>query len=151
MATWLMKSEPESFSIDDLKARRREPWDGVRNFQARNYMLKQMVVGDRVFFYHSNCKVPGVVGLAKVASKPYADPSQFDASSKYYDPDSPTEKPRWWLVDVAFVKKFRRVVSLDELRTHAGELTGMALLQTGSRLSVQPVSDEHAQFILGLV
>ncbi len=146
-----MKSEPESFSIDDLKARKREPWDGVRNFQARNYMLKQMVVGDRVFFYHSNCKVPGVAGLAKVASKPYADPSQFDPSSKYFDPDSPAEKPRWWLVDVAFVKKFRRLVSLDELRTHAGELTGMTLLQKGSRLSVQPVSDEHAEFILGLV
>lgn len=146
-----MKSEPDSFSIDDLKERKREPWDGVRNFQARNYMWKQMVVGDRVFFYHSNCKVPGVVGLAKVASKPYPDPSQFDAASKYYDPDSAVDDPRWWLVDVAFVKKFRRVVSLDELRTHAGELNAMALLQKGSRLSVQPVSDEHAEFILGLV
>ena len=146
-----MKSEPESFSIDDLRARKREPWDGVRNFQARNYMWKQMVVGDRVFFYHSNCKVPGVVGLAKVASKPYPDPSQFVATSKYYDPDSSGAAPRWWLVDVAFVKKFRRVVSLDELRTHAEELTGMALLQKGSRLSVQPVSDEHAEFIVGLV
>ena len=151
MANWLMKSEPESFSIDDLKARKREPWDGVRNYQARNFMLHQMVVGDRVFFYHSNCKVPGVVGLARVASKPYPDPSQFNASSKYYDAESPIEKPRWWLVDVAFVKKFRRVISLDELRTHADALTGMALLQKGSRLSVQPVSDEHAEFILGLL
>jgi predicted RNA-binding protein with PUA-like domain len=151
VATWLMKSEPDSFSIDDLKARKREPWDGVRNFQARNYMWKQMVVGDRVLFYHSNCKVPGVVGLAKVASKPYPDPSQFDAASKYFDSDSAVDNPRWWLVDVAFVKKFRRVVSLDELRTHADELNAMALLQKGSRLSVQPVSDEHAEFILGLV
>lgn len=146
-----MKSEPESFSIDDLKLRKREPWDGVRNFQARNYMWKQMVVGDRVFFYHSNCKVPGVAGLGKVASKPYPDPSQFDTASKYFDPDSAVDNPRWWLVDVAFVKKFRRVVSLDELRTHADHLEGMALLQKGSRLSVQPVSDEHADFILGLL
>ncbi len=151
MATWLMKSEPDAFSIDDLKARKREPWDGVRNFQARNFMWKQMVVGDRVFFYHSNCKVPGIVGLAKVASKPYPDPSQFDAASKYFDPDSSVGNPRWWLVDVGFVKKFKRVVSLDELRTYTDQLAGMALLQKGSRLSVQPVIDEHAEFILSIV
>ncbi len=146
-----MKSEPDGFSIDDLKARKREPWDGVRNFQARNYMWKQMAVGDRVFFYHSNCKVPGIVGLAKVASAPYPDPSQFDAASKYFDPDSSPGDPRWWLVDVAFVKKFRRVISLDELRAHAEELDGMLLLRKGNRLSVLPVSDEHADVILSLV
>lgn len=151
MASWLMKSEPDGFSIDDLKLRKREPWDGVRNFQARNYMWKQMVVGDRVFFYHSNCKVPGIVGLARVASVSYPDPSQFDAGSKYFDPDSSAGDPRWWLVDVAFVKKFRRVISLDELRTHAGELDGMPLLRKGNRLSVMPVSDDHADVVLALV
>lgn len=151
MAVWLMKSEPDGFSIDDLNARKREPWDGVRNFQARNYMWKQMAVGDRVFFYHSNCKVPGIVGLAKVASASYPDPSQFDASSKYFDHDSSPGDPRWWLVDVSFVKKFRRVISLDELRTHAEELDGMPLLRKGNRLSVMPVSDAHADVILALI
>ncbi len=151
MASWLMKSEPDAFSIDDLKARKREPWDGVRNFQARNYMWKQMAVGDRVFFYHSNCKIPGIVGLANVASAPYPDPTQFDSSSKYYDPDSSVDNPRWWLVDVGFVKKFRRVISLEELRTHADDLDGMILLRKGSRLSVMPVSEVHANTVLSLV
>ena len=151
MASWLMKSEPDGFSIDDLKARKREPWDGVRNFQARNYMWKQMAVGDRVFFYHSNCKVPGIVGLARVASASYPDPSQFDSSSKYFDADSSPGDPRWWLVDVAFVKKFRRVISLDELREHGDELEGMLLLRKGNRLSVMPVSDDHGDVILALV
>lgn len=151
MASWLMKSEPDAFSIDDLKARKREPWDGVRNFQARNYMWKQMAVGDRVFFYHSNCKIPGIVGLANVASAPYPDPTQFDTSSKYYDPDSSVDNPRWWLVDVGFVKKFRRVISLEELRTHADDLDGMILLRKGSRLSVMPVSEVHANTVLSLV
>lgn len=151
MAKWLMKTEPETFSIDDLKTRKKEPWDGVRNFQARNYMWKGMSVGDGVLFYHSNCKVPGVAGLAKVASKPYPDPSQFEPTSKYYDPESNPSKPRWWLVDVAFVKKFKRVVSLDELRTHADELDGLMLLRKGNRLSVLPVNDEHYETIVGLV
>lgn len=151
MASWLMKSEPDAFSIDDLKARKREPWDGVRNFQARNYMWKQMAVGDRVFFYHSNCKIPGIVGLANVASAPYPDPTQFDSSSKYFDPDSSVDNPRWWLVDVGFVKKFRRVISLEELRTHADDLDGMILLRKGSRLSVMPVSEVHANTVLSLV
>ena len=151
MASWLMKSEPDGFSIDDLKARKREPWDGVRNFQARNYMCEQMAIGDRVFFYHSNCKVPGIVGLAKVASVSYPDPSQFDALSKYFDKDSSPGDPRWWLVDVAFVKKFRRVISLHELRTLAEELDGMLLLRKGNRLSVMPISDDHADVILALV
>lgn len=151
MAWWLMKSEPDSFSIDDLKTRKREPWDGVRNFQARNYMWKQMAIGDRVFFYHSNCKVPGVVGVAKVASGAYPDPSQFASDSKYFDSDSSVGAPRWWLVDIAFVKKFRRVLSLDELRSHAEELDGMLLLRKGNRLSVMPVTDTHAEFVLGLV
>ena len=151
MASWLMKSEPDGFSIDDLKARKREPWDGVRNFQARNYMCEQMAIGDRVFFYHSNCKVPGIVGLAKVASVSYPDPSQFDALSKYFDKDSSPGDPRWWLVDVAFVKKFRRVISLHELRTLAEELDGMLLLRKGNRLSVMPISDHHADVILALV
>jgi predicted RNA-binding protein with PUA-like domain len=151
MTSWLMKTEPDSFSIDDLKQRKREPWDGVRNFQARNYMWHDMSVGDRVLFYHSATKIPGVAGLAKVASKPYPDPSQFDPTSKYHDPDSSPENPRWWLVDVAFVKKLKRLITLEEIKAHAEELDGLLLIRKGSRLSVMPVSDEHADIILGLL
>ena len=150
MAWWLMKSEPDGFSIDDLKARKREPWDGVRNFQARNYMCEQMAIGDRVFFYHSNCKVPGIVGLAKVASVSYPDPSQFDALSKYFDKDSSPGDPRWWLVDVSFKRKFKRVISLDELKSQAEHLETFALLNRGNRLSVLPVNAQQWKFILAL-
>ena len=116
MAHWLMKSEPDVYGIDDLKRDKREPWDGIRNYQARNMMRDDMRVGDDVFFYHSNCKVPGIVGLAKVASKPYPDPTQFDPESKYYDPKSSEENPRWCLVDVKFVRKLKRTISLTELK-----------------------------------
>jgi predicted RNA-binding protein with PUA-like domain len=146
---WLMKSEPESFSIDDLKAKRQEPWDGVRNYQARNFMRDDMRVGDKVFFYHSNCAVPGIAGIARVATEAYPDPSQFDPHSPYFDPASTRGKPRWALVEVKYVRKLKRVISLDELKTHAA-LADMRLLRKGNRLSVMPVEPAHWQYILAL-
>lgn len=141
MARWLVKSEPDTFSIDDLKARKVEPWDGVRNFQARNY-LRAMAKGDEVLVYHSNCAVPAVVGLAKVAGTARPDPTQFDPASKYVDPTSDPADPRWSLVDLRFVKKYRTPVSLEELRAHAPDLGDFALVRKGNRLSVMPVPDE---------
>ena len=149
MAHWLMKSEPDAFSIDDLKRSGREPWDGIRNYQARNTMRDDMRVGDEVFFYHSSCEEPGIVGIARVASKPYADPTQFDPESRYYDPKSSQGEPRWILVDVEFVRKLDRTIALTELKQHP-ELEGMILLRRGNRLSVMPVSEQHWETILGL-
>ncbi|MDE3209912.1 MAG: EVE domain-containing protein [Pseudomonadota bacterium] len=149
MKHWLMKSEPDTFSIDDLKRRKQEAWDGVRNYQARNFMRDGMRPGDKVFFYHSNCAVPGIVGLAEVATDAYPDPSQFDPKSKYFDPGSSRDQPRWMLVDVKFARKLRRTISLDELKRHEA-LAGMALLRKGNRLSVMPVDAEHWTYILAL-
>lgn len=146
---WLMKSEPDTFSIDDLKRKKREAWDGVRNYQARNFMRDDMRVGDGVFFYHSNCAEPGIAGLAEVASDAYPDPTQFDPESHYFDPASSRENPRWMLVDVKFVKKLKRVITLDELKTHAS-LAGMTLLRKGNRLSVMPVAATEWTYILDL-
>ncbi len=144
MNYWLMKSEPDTFSIDDLQQRGTEPWDGVRNYQARNFMRDEMHVGDLVLFYHSNAKPPGVAGIGKVASKAYPDPTQFDSTSTYYDPKSTKENPRWWLVDIAFVAKFKEFVPLDALKTN-GALKDMKVVQRGQRLSVQLVTkDEFA-------
>ncbi|NNC77166.1 MAG: EVE domain-containing protein, partial [Woeseiaceae bacterium] len=117
MANWLMKSEPDAYSIDDLKRDKREMWDGIRNYQARNMMRDDMKVGDRIFFYHSSCAVPAIVGIAKVASKPYADPTQFDPDSKYCDPKSDPDEPRWILVDIAFVRKLKRPIPLAALKS----------------------------------
>jgi len=149
MATWLVKSEPEAYSIDDLKRDKRTMWDGVRNYQARNY-LRDMAIGDHLLYYHSNCDVPGVVGLAKVVATAYADPTQFDLSDPHYDPKSSPDEPRWSLVDVAFVKKFKRTVSLAELRELADRLGDLALIRTGNRLSVMPVSKDQYDLIVGL-
>jgi predicted RNA-binding protein with PUA-like domain len=149
MNYWLMKSEPDTFSIDDLKRKKREAWDGVRNYQARNFMRDGMRVGDGVFFYHSNCAEPGIAGLAEVASDAYPDPSQFDPKSKYFDAGSSRYNPRWMLVDVKYVKKLKRVITLDELKNHP-KLTGMALLRKGNRLSVMPVEAAEWKYILGL-
>ena len=149
MNYWLMKSEPDAFSIDDLKRKKQEAWDGVRNYQARNFMRDGMRPGDKVFFYHSNCAVPGIVGIAKVATEAYPDPSQFDPKSKYFDPGSSRDKPRWMLVDVKFVRKLKRTISLKELQADPA-LDGMVLLRKGSRLSVQPVEAAHWEHILGL-
>ena len=149
MNHWLMKSEPDAFSIDDLKRKKREPWDGVRNYQARNFMRDGMRPGDKVFFYHSNCAVPGIVGIAEVATDAYPDPSQFDPKSKYFDAGSSRDNPRWMLVDVKFVKKLKRTISLDELKGDPA-LEGMALLRKGNRLSVMPVDAAHWKYILTL-
>ncbi|KZV43540.1 hypothetical protein F511_08028 [Dorcoceras hygrometricum] len=146
---WLMKSEPDAFSIDDLKRKKQEAWDGVRNYQARNYMRDGMRVGDKVFFYHSNCAEPGIVGIAQVATGAYPDPSQFDPGSKYFDAASSRDNPRWMLVDVKFVKKLKRTITLKELQADAA-LDGMVLLRKGSRLSVQPVEAAHWEHILAL-
>ena len=141
MRYWLMKSEPDVYSFDDLMKDkgRRTLWDGVRNYQARNFMRDEMKIGDRVLFYHSNAKPPGVAGIAEVVSKPYADPTQFDSASKYFDPKSDLENPRWILVDVKGVEHLPRFMSLEELR-NAKKLAAMALLQRGQRLSVQSVT-----------
>jgi predicted RNA-binding protein with PUA-like domain len=149
MKYWLMKSEPDAFSIDDLKRRKREPWSGVRNYQARNFM-RQMQPGDGVLFYHSSTAVPGVVGVAEVVTEAYPDPTQFQKKSPYFDPKSTREEPRWSLVDVAFVRKLPRVIALEELRAIADDLEGFALLQRGSRLSVLPVSASQWKTILSL-
>ena len=146
---WLMKSEPDAFSIDDLKRKKQEAWDGVRNYQARNYIRDGMRVGDKVFFYHSNCAEPGIVGIATVATDAYPDPSQFDPKSKYFDPGSSRDNPRWLLVDVKFAKKLKRTITLKELQTDPA-LDGMVLVRKGSRLSVQPVDAGHWEHILGL-
>jgi predicted RNA-binding protein with PUA-like domain len=149
MNYWLMKSEPDTFSIDDLKQKKREAWDGVRNYQARNFMRDGMRVGDGVYFYHSNCAEPGIAGLAEVASDAYPDPSQFDPKSKYFDSGSSRDNPRWMLVDVKFVRKLKRVITLDELKNHP-KLAEMALLRKGNRLSVMPVDAKDWKYILGL-
>jgi Uncharacterized conserved protein len=146
---WLMKSEPDAFSIDDLKRKKQEAWDGVRNYQARNYMRDGMRVGDKVFFYHSNCAEPGIVGIATVATDAYPDPSQFDPKSKYFDPGSSRDNPRWLLVDVKFAKKLKRTITLKELQADPA-LDGMVLVRKGSRLSVQPVEAGHWEHILAL-
>lgn len=149
MALWLMKSEPDTYSIDDLKRDRSTMWDGVRNYQARNYM-RSMTVGDKVLFYHSNCEVPGVVGAAKVSRIAYPDPTQFDPSDSHYDPASKQDDPRWSVVDIAYVKKFRRTVSLAELKEQAASLGDFALIRTGNRLSVMPVTPGQFDVIVGL-
>jgi len=149
MAYWLMKSEPDAYSIDDLKRDKREPWDGIRNYQARNMMRDDMRVGDKVFFYHSSCKEPGIVGIMKIASKPYPDPTQFDAKSNYYDPKSKQEDPRWCLVDVAFVRKLKRNISLTEIKAQPA-LDDMILVRRGNRLSIMPIEDKHWDIALGL-
>lgn len=150
MNYWLMKSEPDVFGIDDLERVGVEPWDGVRNYQARNFMRDDMTVGDQVLFYHSNCKPPGIVGIAEIASEPYPDPTQFDSDSKYCDPKSDPEHPRWQLVDVRFVRKLRRTIPLDEIKQHAAALDGLPLIRKGNRLSVMPVAAEHWDYLLGL-
>ncbi len=149
MNYWLMKSEPDAFSIDDLKRKKQEPWDGVRNYQARNFMRDGMRPGDKVFFYHSNCTPPGIVGIAEVATDAYPDPSQFNPKSNYFDPGSSRDNPRWMLVDVKFVKKLERTITLDELKLDVA-LADMPLVRKGNRLSVMPVDAAHWKHILSL-
>jgi predicted RNA-binding protein with PUA-like domain len=148
MRYWLMKTEPDEFSIDDLSKKKVEPWTGVRNYQARNFM-REMQAGDGVLFYHSSCEIPGVAGIAEVAEIAYPDPTQFDKKSDYYDAASKREEPRWSLVDVKFKRKLKRVIPLSELKDR-NELEGFALLARGNRLSVLPVTKPQWDFILGL-
>lgn len=146
---WLMKTEPDAYSIDDLKRDQTEHWDGIRNYQARNFMMKDMKPGDEVLFYHSSCKVPGVVGLARVCKEAYPDFTAWNPDSKYYDPKSTPEKPRWYMVDVEFVKKFPEVISLNQIR-QTPTLEGMRLLQKGNRLSIMPLNKHEFQTICKL-
>jgi len=148
MNYWLMKSEPDEFSIDDLKARKVEPWSGVRNYQARNYM-REMRRGDGVLFYHSSCEVPGVAGIAEVAVTAYPDPTQFDPDSDYFDAASRRDAPRWSLVDVRFQRKLKRVIALAEMKAQKA-LQDMVLLRPGNRLSVSPVTKPQWDYILSL-
>lgn len=147
MRHWLIKSEPDAYSIDDLAADGTTHWDGVRNYQARN-LMRQMEVGDRVLFYHSRLRPPGVVGLAEVVREAYPDHTAWDQDSEYFDPKSTPAEPRWFMVDVGFVEKFDRMVSIDQLRDHP-QLSDMVLLKR-SRLSVQPVTAEEFALIVEL-
>ena len=146
---WLIKSEPLEFSIDALAKVASEPWSGVRNYQARNFMRDGMKVGDGILFYHSNCAEPGVVGIAEVATEAHPDPTQFNKRSDYYDPASKPEEPRWLLVDVRFKRKLKRTITLNELKGR-DELEELALVRRGNRLSVMPVTRAQWDFILGL-
>lgn len=146
---WLMKSEPEVFSIDDLKKDKTTLWEGVRNYQARNFMTQEMSVGDEVLFYHSNAKPPGVAGLAKVSKPAVPDPTAFDKKSKYFEPKATPERPIWECVEVKFVDKFKTLLSLDELREHKS-LADMLLLKKGTRLSIQPVTPKQFDYICKL-
>lgn len=149
MQYWLMKSEPDAFGIDDLEKVGIEPWDGVRNYQARNMMRDQMQVGDGILFYHSNCEVPGIVGIAEVATSGYPDDTAFNPEAKYFDPKSDPENPRWYRVDVKFIRKLKRTISLAELKEETA-LAEMPLVRKGNRLSVMPVSSQEWNHILSM-
>lgn len=143
---WLMKSEPEVYSIDDLKKDGKTLWEGVRNYQARNFMMKDMQIGDAVLFYHSNAEPSGIAGLARIASKAKPDPTQFQKKSEYFDPKATEEAPRWFCVEVAFESKFRSFLELGALREKR-EIKDMLLFQKGQRLSIQPVDSQHFELI----
>jgi len=149
---WLMKSEPSEFGIDDLKRVRTEPWDGVRNYQARNMMRDEMKKGDRAFLYHSNCDEPGIYGIMRISREAYPDHTAFDPNDKHYDKKSDPDNPRWFMVDVTYVRKFKRPVLLKTMREHSeSELEGLALLRRGNRLSIMPVTDGQWDFILSMI
>ena len=151
MQYWLMKSEPDAFGIDDLAnmSAQTEHWDGVRNYQARNMMRDEMKLGDQVFFYHSNCDEPGIVGIAEVCREGYPDFTAFDPEHKYFDPKSHPDKPTWIMVDVRFVRKLSRNITLKELKDHPA-LSDLTLLRRGNRLSIMPVSCEEWDYIMNL-
>ena len=153
MAYWLMKSEPDVFGIDDLAKlpKKTTHWDGVRNFQARNFMRDGMRRGDLAFFYHSNCDEPGIAGIVKIVKEGYPDSTAFDKEDPHFDADSDPAKPRWYMVDVKFERKFRHTITLATLRQHEQRaLKGLALLSRGNRLSITPVSAAHWKLILDL-
>jgi predicted RNA-binding protein with PUA-like domain len=153
MNYWLFKSEPDSFSIDDLEAapKHTSAWDGVRNFQARNMLRDSIKKGDQGFFYHSSCPVPGIAGIVSIVKSGYPDATAFDPKHHHYDADSKRDAPRWYVVDVKLLRKFSRIITLDELRAHAGKrLEDFVLLRRGNRLSVMPVAKKDWDFILEL-
>jgi predicted RNA-binding protein with PUA-like domain len=152
MRYWLIKSEPDAFSIDDLKNApgKKDHWDGIRNYQARNFIRDDMQMGDLAFFYHSSCKPPGIVGVSEIVSEAYPDHTAFDPNEKYYDAGSDPENPRWMMVDVKYRRKTKRMISLEEIKQQADKLEGFPLIRRGNRLSIMPVSKEHWDFILSL-
>lgn len=151
MKYWLMKSEPEAFSVDDLEASpgRATHWDGVRNYQARNMMRDEMKIGDQVFFYHSNCAQPGIVGIVEICRESYPDFTAFDPEDKHFDPKSKEQSPTWFMVDIRFIRKLERVLTLHELKQYS-QLGELPLLRRGNRLSVIPVTPAQWEFILAL-
>jgi predicted RNA-binding protein with PUA-like domain len=144
-----MKSEPDVFSIDHLKNKKKSCWDGVRNYQARNFMRDEMKEGDLVLFYHSSCDVPGVAGLAAVSKESHPDPTQFDDKSEYYDQKSTKDNPRWFMVEVKFLEKFDHIISLSMLKNEK-MLSKMPLVQKGSRLSINPVTEKEFNTIMNM-
>ena len=153
MNHWLMKTEPSVFGIDDLakKPKKTAMWDGVRNYQARNMLRDDFKKGDLAFLYHSSTEVMGIAGIMQVVRSAYPDPTQFDKKNDHFDPGSDPKDPRWLVVDVQLKRRFKRVITLDELRAHADdELDGMLLLKRGNRLSITPVTDTHWEFVLSL-
>ena len=149
MQYWLMKSEPDVYGLDHLRKERIDHWDGIRNYQARNYMRDEMQKGDLAFFYHSSCDEPGIAGIMKVNKNAYPDFTAFDPKEKYYDPKSDPANPRWLMVDVRYVRKLKRLISLKELKLHKN-LDNMRLLQRGNRLSILPVTKKEWDYILKL-
>ena len=151
MNYWLMKSEPDVFGIDDLKRApgKTEPWDGVRNYQVRNMMRDEMKTGDLAFFYHSNCPQPGIAGIMKIVRAGYPDHTAFDPDEKYYDPKSDPDNPRWFMVDVRYVRTLKRIITLTELKSQR-QLAELPLVKRGNRLSVMPVSKQQWEHILSL-
>ena len=153
MKYWLFKSEPDEFSIDDLAAqpKKTDHWDGVRNYQARNFMRDEMRKGDLAFFYHSNCKEPGIVGIVRISREAYPDHTAFDPNDKHFDPKSDPDNPRWYMVDVTYKRKLKRTITLRELKEHSElHLKGFPLVRRGNRLSVMPVEEAHWKYILSL-
>ena len=153
MRYWLMKTEPASFSVEDLATapRRTTAWDGVRNYQARNMLRDELKTGDQAFLYYSSTEVPGIVAIMQIVREGYPDPTAFDRKHHHYDPGSDPQKPRWYMVDVQLQRRLARIITLEELRKHAGgALAGMVLLRPGNRLSVMPIEPAHWRFILSL-
>lgn len=149
MRYWLFKTEPDAFSIDDLAAmpNQTEHWDGIRNYQARNFLRDEVKVGDKVFIYHSSCKLVGLAGFAEVVKEAYPDHTQFDPESKYFDPKASPDAPRWMMVDVKFIEKFPRVLPLAQIKANPA-ITEIGLVKKGHRLSIMPVLDEEAEILL---